>query len=59
MKTEWLSSPIPGLRTQREFDLNRKRALREKNSVIYKQDSGLIPKVYLTTFFIPNELVVA
>ena len=44
-KTKWLASPIPGLRTQEEFDPNRKLCLKDKNSLIYRKNSGLIPKV--------------
>jgi len=48
-KTFWLSSPIPGFRTQQELDPNRKRGLKDKNSLIYRKNSGLIPKVTFNT----------
>ena len=43
--TEWLSSPVPGFRTQPKLDPTRTIACSEKNSLIYRQDCGLIPKV--------------
>merc|ERR1712126_87313 len=42
--TEWLSSPVPGFRTQPKLDPTRTIACSEKNSLIYRQDCGLIPK---------------
>ena len=43
--TKWLSSPVPGQRTQPDLDPYRLLACREKNSLIYTKNSGLIPKV--------------
>ena len=43
--TKWLSSPVPGMRTQAAFDPTRTIACAQKNSLIYRQNSGLIPKV--------------
>merc|ERR1719421_1682717 len=35
--TEWLSSPVPGFRTQPKLDPTRTIACSEKNSLIYRQ----------------------
>jgi hypothetical protein len=42
--TKWLSSPVPGCRTQPGLDPYRALACRDKNSLIYTKHSGLIPK---------------
>lgn len=40
----WMSTPIPGIRTIQEYDLYRRAALDHKNTNIYHMKSGLLPK---------------
>ena len=46
------SDIVPGMRTQPAFDPTRTIACAQKNSLIYRQNSGLIPKVKLFIYFI-------